>query len=139
MSSYEYDPSHETVQVRQVRLEQLIGRPTYFRASDVMPSPFGDKNNVPVADYLRMQPDNADGDLLVSGIVEGVICEYTPQYLKDPTQKVPLVHLRHAEISGQDGHILLAGGAPRAYVRLDKITPGTIEDLDQPQQYPQAA
>ncbi|OGL39876.1 hypothetical protein A3J32_00910 [Candidatus Saccharibacteria bacterium RIFCSPLOWO2_02_FULL_46_7] len=110
------------VEIRRQRFDNIIGQPAYFFAEDVMINPFGDKPGVPIPDYQRAQSDGPKKGLLVQGIVEGTEMVFTPQYFRDLTEPVWVVHLRHTEVSKENGkHIHFSVDGPRSLVRIDRI------------------
>lgn len=112
-----------TTDIYKRRFEGINGQPVWFYATDAMISPHGDKPGVPIADYQRLQSDNAETGLLINGMVEGVGKSLTPQYFRDRSEEVWVVYLRHADIAVAEGghHLTFARGGPRTVVRLDRI------------------
>ena len=111
------------------RFEGIIGQPAWFYALDAMTSPNGDTADVPVSNYRRLRSDDAQTGLLVNAVVEKVTQEFTPQYIRDPTEETWVVHLRHTDITDVEGghHLTLAKGGPRSVVRVDRVY-GWYED-----------
>jgi len=125
-------PTHEQIGDMAIALGASTERVVRFRAIDVLVNPSSNPraNRANQIRWPSRDIEEEPGAVVVTGIVEKVARQATPQYFAQPVEEV-VVDLRQGSATLPSGETRIAHGTGMA-VRLDQIFPGTIEPVREP-------